>query len=377
MENPIKELTNIFRRGGAQAIGLDIGSSSIKVVQLKKQGGRAILETYGELSLGPYGGAGIGSAVKLYSSKTTEAMLDLLREAKITSKNCGMAIPISSSLVTMVELPLVDEKQLAQMIPLEARKYIPVPISEVVLDWLVIPKQDAAVTYPFNGSNESGEGVKGGGMVDVLLAVIHSDSLNRFRELAKSVSLDAAFFEIEIFSTIRAVTLNEPQPVLIFDMGAAITKLYVADRGIVRGSHVINRGSQDITAAIARGLSTSVADAELLKRNYGLKDKIAGKLISDIVASTLSYILSESSRMIFNYEKRSRKQISKVVLSGGGVMLGGFLEYSKNFFETEVVLADPFGKIEYPAFMENVLKKLGPEFAVAVGLALRKLQETD
>jgi type IV pilus assembly protein PilM len=374
MDNPLRELTNFFKKMNPQAIGLDIGSSSIKVVQLKKQGGRAVLETYGELSLGPYGGSNIGSAVKLYTSKTTEALNDLLRESKVTTKNCGVAIPISSSLVTMIQLPLVDESQLAQMIPLEARKYIPVPISEVVLDWLVIPRQDVSVSYPFTEGGE--QGVKGGGMADILLAVIHNDALNRYRETVQQASLEPGFFEIEIFSTIRSVTTEDQRPVMIFDMGASTTKLYIVDRGIVRGSHVINRGSQDITLTLAHALNTSVADAELLKRNYGLKDKILGKLVSDIVATTLSFILSESSRMVFNYEKKSRKQIGKVILSGGGVLFGGFLEYARGFFETDVVFAEPFSKIEYPAYMDNLLKKLGPEFAVALGLALRKLQES-
>lgn len=373
MENPFKSLAGMFGKSGGSALGIDIGSSAIEVVQLRRQAGRAVLETYGELALGPYAGVDIGNAVKLTTSKTAEALLDILREAKVSTKNCGIAMPITTSLVTLIELPLVDEKQFAEMVPIEARKYVPVPISEVVMDWWVIPKEEGGASYPV--SSPGAPEMKSGRMVDVLLAVIHNESVSSYQQLIKESGLQSSFYEIEVFSAIRAVSSQEPLPVLIVDLGATTTKLYVVERGIVRNSHVINRGAQDITLSIARSLSTSVTEGELTKRNAGLDPKGPRKDVYTIASTNLSYIFTEANRLLTNFEKRSGKIVSKIILTGGGALLGGILPFARSFFETETVLADPFSKVDYPAFLEGVLKKAGPEFAVAMGIALRKLQE--
>ena len=127
---------SILSKQSQSVLGIDIGSSSIKVVQLSRKSGHAILETYGELALGPYAGKGIGEATNLPPEKIVEAVKDMLKEKEvnITSKICGIAIPFASSLMAVIEMPVMPQKQLAEMIPLEARKYIPVPISEVALD---------------------------------------------------------------------------------------------------------------------------------------------------------------------------------------------------------------------------------------------------
>src|SRR5581483_2354942 len=86
--------------------------------------------------------------------KIAEAVIDLLREANTTTKKSGLSIPMSSSLIVPIEVPAVDERQLAQIIPIEARKYIPMPISEVSLDWLVIPKEQSGISEPESEAQE-------------------------------------------------------------------------------------------------------------------------------------------------------------------------------------------------------------------------------
>src|SRR3990167_9376293 len=138
-------LFDFLKTKSSSVLGVDIGSSSLKVVQLKKQGGKAVLETYGELALGPYAGLEIGQATNLTADKITETLKDLLREAKVTTNNCGVSIPFARSLLTLVELPRRENKEEQKtVIELEARKYIPVPISEVQLDWFIVPEDDPA-----------------------------------------------------------------------------------------------------------------------------------------------------------------------------------------------------------------------------------------
>jgi cell division ATPase FtsA len=189
--------------------------------------------------------------------------------------------------------------------------------------------------------------------------------------------LDAGFFEIEIFSTMRSVLDQEITPVLVVDMGATSTKLYIVEKGILRASHMINRGSQNITNELSKSLGISLEDAEYLKREKGIDGEINGVKIRDIVTITLNYIFSEANQILLAYQKKYNKNISKVMLVGGGSALKGIAEVAKTSFQTEVVAGDPFGKVVAPAFLEKVLRDTGPEFAVAVGVALRRLQELD
>lgn len=356
---------------------MDIGSSSIKVVQLRRQGGRAVLETYGELALGPYGGVGIGDPVNLSNDKIIEAIKDLLKEKEvnITTRACGIAIPFTSSLISVIDMPLVPVKQLATMIPIEARKYIPVPISEVTLDWSIIPKDENPETAPEPQTDSEGKPLPP--KVEVLIVALHNGTIANYKEIVEKSTLDAAFFEIEIFSTMRSILDDEVKPVLLIDMGAVSTKLYIVERGILRGSHIINRGSQALTTALSKALNISAQDAEVMKREKGMEGVAGGIGVKDVMTSTLDYIFSEANRILLAYQKRYGKNISKVVLVGGGSALKGITEAAKKSFQTEIVAGNPFSKVVAPAFLEEVLRDTGPEFAVAVGIALRKLQETE
>src|SRR3989344_3099515 len=135
--------SNLFAAKEKSVLGVDIGTSSLKVVQLRKEHGQAVLETYGELSLGPYGGSEVGQATNLSAEQITETLKDLLREAKVTTTNCGVSIPFARSLLTLVNLPYrSNQEEQKTVIELEARKYIPVPVSEVQLDWFIVPEAE-------------------------------------------------------------------------------------------------------------------------------------------------------------------------------------------------------------------------------------------
>ncbi len=365
--------SSLFKKQSDSVLGVDIGSSSIKVVQLRKKGAKAILETYGELALGPYAGVEIGRATNLPQDKMIEALKDVLREANTTTKQCGFSIPASSSLLSFIKMPNVDPKQLASMIPLEARKYIPVPISEVMLDWSIIPHEESSFS-DFDKKPEEKK-VEGVGTVDVLLAVIHNDVISRFSQVVETAQLQGTLFEIEIFSSMRSVLEQSLDAQMVFDMGAGSTKLYIIERGVLKLSHTVNRGSQEITLALARSLGIPVGEAEHMKRTVGLSLDEQHKNMHDLITLNLDYIFSETNRVILNYQKKYNRNISRVVLTGGGALLKGLLDLARNHFQTEVVLGDPFSKTEAPAFLENVLKNAGPEFAVAIGLALKQLQD--
>jgi type IV pilus assembly protein PilM len=288
--------SNLFGKKSSSVLGVDIGSSSIKVVQLSRRSGRAILETYGELALGPYAGSEIGRATNLPPEKISEALIDVIREAKVSSRNSGVAIPFGMSLISAIEMPALAEKQLAQMIPIEARKYIPVPIQEVMLDWILVPKPAESGTAFSGGGDRTPE--KKNEKIDLLLVAIHNDTLARYQTIVNQASLNATFFEIEIFSAIRSVLDQDTSNQMIIDMGAASTKVYIVERGIVRTSHVINRGSQDITLAMSESLGIPVQQAEIIKRDLSQVTEARKKDIDQIISLTLDYVFSEAHRTL-------------------------------------------------------------------------------
>jgi len=365
---------SFFKKKDTSVLGIDIGTSAIKIVQLRRDGNKAVLETYGELALGPYAGVEVGQATQLPNEKIIEALNDLMneKEVNITTKECGLAIPFRASLMSVIQLPKTAEKQIAQLVPMEARKYIPVPITEVALDWTVIPEDE----YELENEEDPNQ-PKVAHNLNVLVIAIHNDVINNFQTIVEKTGLHASFFEVEIFSTMRAVLNENNTPVMILDMGASTTKLYVVEKGIVRTSHTINKGSQDITAFLATSLGISVQKAEILKRDEGLLGVYENQPLKDVMSATLDYIFSEANRTLLSYERKANKNVSKILLVGGGAALKGFAELAQKSFETEVVSGDPFSKVQTPAFLEEILKHTGPEFAVAVGTAIRKLQELE
>lgn len=360
--------SDLFAKKEQSVLGVDIGSSSLKVVQLRKDRGQAVLETYGELALGPYGGSEVGQATNLSAEQVTETLKDLLREAKVTAKNCGASIPYARSLLTLVNLPYrKDPTEQKTVIELEARKFIPVPISEAQLDWFVVPRADPAQATEGDPHSPSSSRET----IEVLLVAVHNDELALLQSVVVGAGLEASFYEIEIFSTIRAVVEEQVRPVMVLDIGAASTKTYIIEYGIVALSHAINVGSQDITHAISISSNIPITRAEALKKEKGLTDK-------ETLSShelVFSRIFSEARRVLMQYETAHRKSITSIILTGGGGVTRELASYAQSIFSIDVRVANPFAKTKAPAFMKPTLEEIGPEFAVAVGLALRKLEE--
>ena len=358
-------------------LGIDIGASAAKIVQLRASRGVAILETYGEIALAPYGKQPIGKAVKLTPERTAEALIDLMREANVTGRGGGLSIPFSSSLISILTLPKVDGEALKRMVPIEARKYIPVPVSEVALDWFVIP-EDEGEKSAFDRIGQSVDQPRPKGQ-EVLLVAIHNATVQNYQLIAKAAGLDVQFYEIEIFSAIRSSLGRGIAPVLMVDIGASTTKMYVVERGVVHLTHLVTSGGQHMSETLALSLGWEFEKAERVKRERGLVASAAyssdeNQKIREALLSTLSRVFGEINRVLLSYGQRYNKNVSHVVLTGGGASLPGLAEEAKTNLNAEVEVADPFARTEAPAFLADVLRQIGPSFAGSVGLALRKLK---
>ncbi|MDB5255134.1 MAG: Type pilus assembly protein PilM, type pilus assembly protein PilM [Candidatus Nomurabacteria bacterium] len=376
MDSILASIKSVFSGllGGAKdnrVVGIDIGTSSIKVVELKKEGGRVVLDTYGALALGQYNEGGkIGQVTNLSPEILIKALVDVLKEANIASTNIVLGIPSVSCIIFILQLPTeIEENDLAIVVPNESKKFIPVPLTDVSLDWYVLPRRE-------DSGNESRMLSESGNAatMSILVVATLNDTLNKYVTIAQGASLPVDSLEIEVFSHIRSVLTRELYPVMIVDIGASKTKLTIVEHGIVETFRLVNKGSQDMTLGISRSLELSFEQAENLKKEHGLVSPPEYPKLADAMKQQLADIFQETNAAILGYEKRYNKNIGKIIFAGGGAMTHGLLDYAKQSFASELAIADPFSKVEAPVFLAGVLKKTGPEFSIAIGLALRKIQ---
>ncbi|MEX0930505.1 MAG: type IV pilus assembly protein PilM [Candidatus Paceibacterota bacterium] len=374
LSNILSKIPGLGSSGSNTAIGIDIGVSAIKVVQLKREGDKTRLVTYGALALGPYADKYVGQETDLPINTTVEALSDLLRESKTTTKQGGIAIPFASTLMTVMELPNVDEEELGQMIPMEARKHVPISLDEVSLDWTVIPRSEQ--TSPHEGQPAQDNQEESNKKVNVLMVAIRNDIIDRYKRVVSRAELDALFFEVEIFSAMRAVLAREKAPVMVLDMGAASTKVYVIEGGAVRKTHTVNQGSVNITNAIAEALKVDMEAAEILKRGMTPEGQTEDRSaeVKQAASGVVKRILDEVALFKQEYQQ-NHGTLERCILVGGGVLFEGFAQSITDALSIPAELANPFKEFSAPAFLEGVLTENGPEFAVATGIALRRLDE--
>lgn len=347
--------------GGTGVVGIDIGSSSIKVVELKEDKGVVTLSTYGEVQLGPYANKELGQSVQLESGEEQAALVDVIRESAVKSRDAVFSMPLSSSFVTNVSIEADADADLAALVRVEARKVIPASLSEVTLDWA-----EVEVT-------KSEEKLSQTPHRNVLIAAIQNSARERFKVLLQFAGFKQPPTEIECFSTIRSLFTSDDQDVVIIDIGATSSKLYIARKGLLMRMHRIRAGGAIATKQISQAMSIDFEEAEILKH---AADASAPNFAELKRVHNVSYdrAFREFRQVLREYEMKTGITFSEVHLSGGGALFPGIENHLATALDREVVKANPFSKVAYPAFMEDVMKEIGPSFTVALGAALRKFE---
>jgi type IV pilus assembly protein PilM len=340
----------------AGVVGIDIGSSAIKLVQLRDVKGVPTLDTYGEIQLGPYEGIDIGRNTRLTPQKTVEALVDIMREAGATGKDVAFSLSYNASFITTIPIPTLDQEKVGTLVPVEARKYIPISLSKINLDWFPLTVHPAEKT------------------TNVLISAVYKDALERYESIMKGGGLSVVASEIEIFSSIRSVLSPKDTAVAVLDCGASSTRLHIVNNGVVGKTHSVLLSGAELTQALVRALAIEFGNAEELKRGTGILTSTDVRIQKALVTE-LNRGLRELHTVIRRYEEMEQVHVEKLVLSGSGSLLQGLREYVQDMFSLPVMHADPFAKVAYPAFLEDTLKQAGPAFAVAVGVALRAFQK--
>ncbi len=351
-------------------VGIDIGSSYIKVTQLKKENGQIILETYGEVALGPYDNdRAAGELTSLEPEQMVEAIKNLLEQANVTSQNAVISISSATSLIFILKLPKISERELSGVVENEARKYIPVPLTEVTLDWWIIPEKEIyGDEYSQSANTKQTD-------VDVLVAAVRNEVIDRYNNISSSLGIfNTPQYEIETFSAIRSSFKHELSPVMLIDFGASGTRIAIVEHGVIRKFHSVSRGSAYLSSSLSKSLQIDFEEAEKLKREVGLDKTHKNEDAYNIINTGTNFIFSEIKNILFDFEREYKKPVAKIILTGGGSLLNQFKEQLESKYDITTVFADPFSQAISPDFLEAVLEKAGPEFVVSVGLALQGLK---
>jgi type IV pilus assembly protein PilM len=242
------------------------------------------------------------------------------------------------------------------MLPIEARKYIPISLSKVTLDWVPLGVHEGEKT------------------TDVLLSAVYNDSKESYEEILKGCKLQVLGSEVEIFSTIRATVSPQDEVVAVLDCGASATRLYIVEKGVITKTHSIPLSGVELTNALSKQLGIEFEVAEEIKRRVGLLGSAEDPQVQKILTSTIERGVRELNTVIKRHEDTESTKVQKTILSGGGAIMEGFQPYISDAFSMPTELADPFSKVAYPAFLEDTLREAGSSFAVALGVAIRGFQ---
>lgn len=338
------------------SVGLDIGFSAIKVVLLNLSEKPPHLITLGSIAI-PQPGMSSDNDMDLQA--VASAIRKLFEVTKISSSEVVAALPESKVFTRVInDLPYLTDNELAPAIRYASEEFIPLPIADVNLNWQVLSR----------AADKQGKTV-------VFVVASPKNIINNYLKVFQMANLKAKAMETEIIASTRALVGNNPfsPTTLIMQMGITTTDFAVTTKGLILLTRSISTGGAALTRAIAQAFGFEVNQAEEYKRVYGLlADQLEGKVFQAL-KPVLDVIIEETKRVIKAYEmKNPQNPIKRVVLSGGGAKLPGFVITLANALGMEVQEADPWYFISRDATTKAKLAQEGPLYSVAVGLALRE-----
>lgn len=347
-------------------IGVDFGTSSIKIIELTSKNGKPYLENYGSFDLAGIVESANGNnepILNSYEDRMRLALKSLIEKMKIKGDVAFAAIPGFNGLVILVEFPAMKEDEIERAVEFEAHKYIPASIDEISLSWEIVKKNDA------DKKNEADSSI------EVLLVAAPKREVSRYGGFFADSGLNMEAIELETFSISRALIGNRPGNFIIVDIGSRSTNLILVENGSIVVNRSITAGGEDITKSIAESLNVSRQRAESFKQEN--KDFINSKE-SAITIPILELINGEVKRMLNVYnEKNKDNGVESIILSGGTSAMFGLDKYFSETLGIKVEKGDPWKNLEYDKRLEDSVKKMGASFSVAIGLAMRGFEDNN
>lgn len=363
----------MFGFGGKNKfIGVDIGTSTIKMVEIKVSGNKPVLLNYAWAKVEALAEDKEIKNVH-FEMLLPEYLKRMLKAGKFESKNAYLSIPAFGALLTLIEFPEMVREDLDQAIKFEAHKYIPTSLDDVVLSWDVVGKKGSPrlITQKTEGIANVSSGGATSGKIQVLLVAAPKNRVIKYEKLAHDLNLEIKTIEIESFSLVRSLIGNDQGNFMIIDIGSRVCNIILVEKGVIKVNRNIDAGGRDITKAISKSMNIEEERAERLK--------ISGKNFLDkeshINFPVLELIAGEVSRVINAYYKNEEASIDGIILTGGTAGLAGIEEYFFKALNIKTTVGNPFGRIEYDKKLEPKIRDIKTMFSVCVGLALKGFED--
>lgn len=338
-------------------LGIDIGDSSMKMVELKKKGRKIHLSNYAfSENVSEINFTKIDDTDYL-----AQAISKVIDEAGLKARRATVSLPTFAVFSSIITVNITDKKMLAQAVSDEAKKVIPLPLNEMILDWKVIPDK--------NGKMPSS------GQIQIFLTGSPKKLVKKYIDIFKKSNIALASLETETFSLVRSLIGDDKSPMMIVEIGANSTDLSIIKDSIPVLNRSLSVCSSTITTNLAKNLGMSFTQAEQFKldMSFSLGKENENNALPKIVTETLEPIVTEMKYLRDFYQSQYEGNLEKIVLSGGGSLLLNLPAYFSKILDIKVIIGDPWNRISYPAEIKPVLMDAGPKLAVAIGLSMREI----
>jgi type IV pilus assembly protein PilM len=332
--------------------GLDIGTSSIRVVQTK--GGKIkTLVRYGSLDLDKNISKSDSTADM---QKLGQAVKQVISQTGISTPNVAVGIPSNRTFMTVVDIERLAPQELDKTIRLQADSLIPTPLTESKIDWAQL-----------------GESPKENSKVEILLASVNNAFVEKRLDLLESLGLNVIAFEPDSLAITRSLLASDSvEPQLILDIGSEATDLIITLNNAPRLIRSIPTGTDTIVKAAMQNLGIDEKQAQQFVFKFGLsQDKLEGQIYGAILGS-VEVLLAEIEKSIKFFNARyPNSPLTKVIVTGGASTLPEFPLMIANKFSVNVEIGNSWRNVSFPPTMQNDLLKASNKYSVAVGLAER------
>ncbi|MFI5169046.1 MAG: type IV pilus assembly protein PilM [Vicinamibacterales bacterium] len=342
-------------------VGVDIGSSAVKAVELKvggKGGDEFQLLNIGVESLPP---EAIVDGAIMDAGAVIDAIQRLFQENKIKTPDVATGVSGNAVIVKKISLPQMSAEELSESIHWEAEQYIPFDIQDVSLDYEVL------------------EGGGGGGNMDVLLVAVKKDKISEYTSALTQAGKNPSIMDVDVFALQNCYEINygiDPgRVVALLNIGASIMNVNVVKGGSSVFQRDIAAGGNQYTDAIQKDLNLSFEQAEALKKGEQVEGASAESLQPILQAVSENLAMEIQKTFDFFRATSQEDRIDQIFLSGGTAKIHGLRELLGDRFSTSVELLNPFLNVRYNEkdFNPDYLEDIGPAAAIAVGLAARRV----
>ena len=347
----------MFRRANA-LVGLDIGSSAVKVVELKSAGKGYKVTGFGTEALPP---DSIVDGAIIDGAAVADAIRRLFDAHHIKTKEVAASLSGNAVIVKKISLPIMSDAELAESIYWEAEQYIPFDIQDVNLDYQILDRGDAA---------------SGKGTMDVLLVAAKKEKIADYTGVIAQAGRTAVVVDVDAFALQNAYEVNygiDPNAVVVLlNAGASATNINILQGDQSVFTRDISIGGNAYTEALQRELNLPFESADALKRGLAVDGVTYDDARPVLRAVTENVMLEIQKTFDFFKATATSDRIDRIVVSGGASRAEAFTEMLSERFEAPVEAFDPFKRIAFDAKKFGSAADVAPTVAVAVGLALRR-----